>query len=121
MIMREELGQRRGAPQIVGHAEALRRVQVALHRAAETDTTVLLEGESGTGKELFARAIHDQSDRRDAPFGIMLDHMPLVNAGTPALTVLRGGRNAGSVPNQGVTRPENQRMATMLDRRWLRY
>src|SRR5262249_23100864 len=29
---------------------------------------VLLTGESGTGKELFARAIHEASDRRDAPF-----------------------------------------------------
>lgn len=29
--------------------------------------------------------------RRDAPFGILLDHMPLVNGGTPALTVMRGG------------------------------
>lgn len=28
--------------------------------------------------------------RRDVPFGIMLDHMPIVKAGTPALTVLRG-------------------------------
>ena len=29
---------------------------------------MLLQGESGTGKELLARAIHDQSDRRDKPF-----------------------------------------------------
>jgi hypothetical protein len=29
--------------------------------------------------------------RRDAPFGIMLDHMPLVDGGTPALTIMRGG------------------------------
>jgi transcriptional regulator with GAF, ATPase, and Fis domain len=36
--------------------------------AAPTRATVLLEGESGTGKELFARAIHDASDRRDRPF-----------------------------------------------------
>ena len=28
----------------------------------------MLQGESGTGKELFARAIHDQSDRRDRAF-----------------------------------------------------
>ena len=68
MVMREELAQRRGAPQIVGQAESLRRVQVALHRAAETDTTVLLEGESGTGKELFARTLHAVGARADAPF-----------------------------------------------------
>ena len=68
MAMREELAHRRGAPQIVGGAEALRRVQVALHRAAETDTTVLLEGESGTGKELFARTLHAVGARADAPF-----------------------------------------------------
>ena len=36
--------------------------------AAPTRATVLLQGESGTGKELFARAVHDQSDRRDRPF-----------------------------------------------------
>ena len=68
MILRDELAQRRGAPQIVGQADALRRVQTALHRAAETDTTVLLEGESGTGKELFARTLHALSHRSDAPF-----------------------------------------------------
>jgi transcriptional regulator with GAF, ATPase, and Fis domain len=43
-------------------------VQVALHRAAETDTTVLLEGESGTGKELFARTLHAVGSRADGPF-----------------------------------------------------
>ena len=40
----------------------------SLHRAAATDTTVLLEGESGTGKELFARALHALSPRADGPF-----------------------------------------------------
>ena len=68
MILRDELAQRRGAPQIVGQAESLRRVQTALHRAAETDTTVLLEGESGTGKELFARTLHALGSRAEAPF-----------------------------------------------------
>jgi transcriptional regulator with GAF, ATPase, and Fis domain len=53
---------------IVGEDAALRQVSVALHRAAGTDATVLLQGESGTGKELFARALHALSSRADGPF-----------------------------------------------------
>ncbi len=68
LILREELAQRRGAPQIVGDDARLKQVSMALHRAAATDTTVLLEGESGTGKELFARALHALSERNDGPF-----------------------------------------------------
>lgn len=30
------------------------------------------------------------AQRRDVPFGILLDHMPIVKGGTPALTVMRG-------------------------------
>lgn len=37
-------------------------------RVAATDATVTLSGESGTGKEVFARYIHDQSERREEPF-----------------------------------------------------
>jgi DNA-binding NtrC family response regulator len=68
LILKAELAQRRGAPQIVGDDPKLKQVSVALHRAASTDTTVLLEGESGTGKELFARALHALSPRADGPF-----------------------------------------------------
>ncbi len=68
MILKDELAQRRGAPKIVGDDAKLKQVSVALHRAAATDTTVLLEGESGTGKELFARALHALSPRADGPF-----------------------------------------------------
>jgi hypothetical protein len=39
---------------------------------------------AGSGLKLDVR-------RRDTPFGILLDHMPIVNGGTPALTVMRGG------------------------------
>jgi DNA-binding NtrC family response regulator len=68
MILKDELAQRRGAPKIVGDDAKLKQVSIALHRAAATDTTVLLEGESGTGKELFARALHALSPRADGPF-----------------------------------------------------
>jgi DNA-binding NtrC family response regulator len=68
LVLREELAARRGAPAIIGEAPSLKRVISTLHRAAGTDTTVLLLGESGTGKELFARTLHASSPRADGPF-----------------------------------------------------
>jgi DNA-binding NtrC family response regulator len=68
ILLKQELAERRGAPQIVGEDARLKQVTVMLHRAAATDATVLLEGESGTGKELFARALHALSPRADGPF-----------------------------------------------------
>ena len=67
-LLKQELAERRGAPRIIGDDPKLRQVSQQLHRAAGTDTTVLLEGESGTGKELFARALHALSTRNDGPF-----------------------------------------------------
>jgi DNA-binding NtrC family response regulator len=68
ILLKEELAERRGAPRIIGEDAKLRQVIQQLHRAAGTDTTVLLEGESGTGKELFARGVHALSPRADGPF-----------------------------------------------------
>src|SRR5215203_201271 len=67
-LLKQELGERRGAPRIIGEDPHLRQVSQQLHRAAATDATVLLEGESGTGKELFARALHALSPRSEGPF-----------------------------------------------------
>src|SRR5262249_51711148 len=54
--------------QIVGESAALQAVLMTAQKAAQSTATVLLLGESGTGKELFARAIHDWSERREQPF-----------------------------------------------------
>jgi DNA-binding NtrC family response regulator len=67
-LLRDELAARRGAPAIIGQDPALERVMTTVHRAAATDTTVLLLGESGTGKELVARALHALGSRADGPF-----------------------------------------------------
>ncbi|MEQ9501630.1 MAG: sigma 54-interacting transcriptional regulator [Deltaproteobacteria bacterium] len=42
-----------------------------LRRVAKSEATVLVEGPTGTGKELLARAIHDASERKDAPFMVV--------------------------------------------------
>jgi DNA-binding NtrC family response regulator len=53
---------------IVGTAANLLRALERARHAARTDADVLIEAESGTGKELFARYIHENSNRRDRPF-----------------------------------------------------
>jgi DNA-binding NtrC family response regulator len=39
-----------------------------IRQVASSDATVFLSGETGTGKELVARALHELSQRRQAPF-----------------------------------------------------
>ena len=66
--LRREVMEIRSERQIIGDSAPMRRLLQTVTTAAPTRATVLLQGESGTGKELFARALHDQSDRRDKPF-----------------------------------------------------
>ena len=53
---------------LIGSSEAMRAVQKAIGRLADSDATVLITGETGTGKELVARAIHDHGQRVHGPF-----------------------------------------------------
>jgi transcriptional regulator with PAS, ATPase and Fis domain len=53
---------------IISRSPAMQAVFQIIQNAAETAATVLLRGESGSGKELVARAIHQLSARRHAPF-----------------------------------------------------
>ena len=53
---------------IIGESPPIQDLYAILERVADTPTTVLISGESGTGKELVARALHENSSRRDRPF-----------------------------------------------------
>ena len=57
-----------GCDQLIGSSARLRHVYDLIHRVARLDASVLVTGESGTGKELIARALHNLSDRKLAPF-----------------------------------------------------
>ena len=53
---------------IIGNSKIIEHTKQKALMAAKSSSTVLITGESGTGKELFARAIHNNSDRVDNPF-----------------------------------------------------
>jgi two-component system nitrogen regulation response regulator GlnG len=53
---------------LIGENPSLLLVRADVRRVADLEVPVLLRGETGTGKELVARAVHDASPRRAAPF-----------------------------------------------------
>jgi transcriptional regulator with PAS, ATPase and Fis domain len=53
---------------ILGVSESFLEAKMLATKAALTDSNVLIFGESGTGKELFARAIHNHSERSEHAF-----------------------------------------------------
>ena len=52
----------------IGSSEAAKAVRNLVSLVADSNATVLITGESGTGKELVARALHDESLRKDGNF-----------------------------------------------------
>src|SRR5438105_228561 len=52
---------------LVGESLAIQNILKTIEKVSQTDSTVLITGESGTGKELVARAIHENSPRKDKP------------------------------------------------------
>lgn len=56
------------ACELAGKSGELKRISEQVLQIAPTDITVLITGESGTGKELIARAVHNNSPRKEKPF-----------------------------------------------------
>lgn len=53
---------------IISSAGSMEKVLALVHKAKDSNISVLINGESGTGKELIARAIHFNGKRKDGPF-----------------------------------------------------
>ena len=68
LLIRQELDQHSGFHRFIGASRQMQKVYHRILQVAASNSTVLITGESGTGKELAARAIHDNSPRRDKPF-----------------------------------------------------
>ena len=53
---------------IVGCSAVMQNLFKSVGRVAQSNATVLISGESGSGKEVIAKAIHENSLRKDQPF-----------------------------------------------------
>lgn len=98
LVEREE---KRGFPEIIGASPVIAKVFDTIRRVASSDISILIVGESGTGKELVARAIHQQSHRKDGPF-------IAINCGAIPETLLESelfGHEKGAFTGAHIQRP----------------
>ena len=66
--LRKELHKQHSFGDIISKNGEMLKLFAILPQIAQSDTTVLIQGASGTGKELLARAIHNNSHRKNGPF-----------------------------------------------------
>lgn len=68
LLLRRQVERAYSFGEFLGKSPVMQRVFESIQRVAEIDVDVLIIGETGTGKELAARAIHQNSRRKSAPF-----------------------------------------------------
>ena len=66
-LLRQEILDKYTFADIISKNHEIQRILAILPDVATSDCNVLIEGPSGTGKELFARALHNLSDREARP------------------------------------------------------
>lgn len=66
--LKEQLADRFSIGGIIGRDGKMQEIFRMIRKVAGSNSTVLVLGESGTGKELAAKAIHQNSLRKDKPF-----------------------------------------------------
>ena len=67
-LLKRRLGQKRNRFGMIGETPVMRSLFNTIDKVTNVNCNVIITGESGTGKELVARALHDYSSRKEAPF-----------------------------------------------------
>jgi len=67
-LLKKRLDDKRHRFGMIGDTAVMKTLFNTIEKVAEVSCSALISGESGTGKELVARALHDYSPRKDAPF-----------------------------------------------------
>lgn len=70
-VQQHDLSPSEGLHGIIGMSRCMKEIFRFIQRVAASDISVLICGESGTGKEVVARAVHQQSQRKDNPFVVV--------------------------------------------------
>ncbi|RJR17643.1 MAG: sigma-54-dependent Fis family transcriptional regulator [Desulfobacteraceae bacterium] len=68
IYLKDELNRYGYFEKIVGSDKKMLGIFDLIQSICDSDGAVLIQGESGTGKELVARAVHNQSSRKNHPF-----------------------------------------------------
>ena len=88
---------------IIAESPSMQKACEMVKRVAPTDTTILIEGESGTGKEVIARALHENSLRKEKPFiGVNCAAIPENLMESEMFGHLRGAFTGATADKQGL-------------------
>ena len=99
--LRKQLQKQYSFQDIISKSKSVQKIFDILPDIAVSDSTVLIQGDSGTGKELFARAIHNLSNRKDKP-------LVVINSGALPDTLLESelfGYKAGAFTDAKKDKP----------------
>lgn len=69
--LKRQLDEKFGFEGVIGNSQAMQEVIKRLQAVAQTDASVLLLGETGTGKDLVAKALHNNSRRKNKHFATL--------------------------------------------------
>lgn len=105
-LMRNRLSKGSVFRQITGTSHEIQTVRTRIQNAASSPSSVLIYAEDGLGKEMYARAIHDESDRWDKPFVTVdcadlpdQDPEPFLFGFTPSSNMAGSRGKAGQIEN----------------------